>query len=72
MEQFLTTTSCRRYLLLSYFDAGARHPDEPRQQCCDNCTRHFLKSTLAAATSGAGGSALNQSYGQLIEDTKVC
>jgi superfamily II DNA helicase RecQ len=26
MEQFLTTTSCRRYLILSYFDKNVKHP----------------------------------------------
>ncbi|KAL3076253.1 hypothetical protein niasHS_013524 [Heterodera schachtii] len=39
MEQFLTTTSCRRYLILSYFDNSVQHPDVPNSDCCDNCEK---------------------------------
>uniref|UniRef100_A0A914M7G4 ATP-dependent DNA helicase n=2 Tax=Meloidogyne incognita TaxID=6306 RepID=A0A914M7G4_MELIC len=39
MEQFLTTTSCRRYLILSYFDKNVKHPEIPKSDCCDNCTK---------------------------------
>uniref|UniRef100_A0A1I8BTA7 ATP-dependent DNA helicase n=1 Tax=Meloidogyne hapla TaxID=6305 RepID=A0A1I8BTA7_MELHA len=39
MEQFLTTTSCRRYLVLSYFDKTVKHPEIPKSDCCDNCTK---------------------------------
>ena len=39
MEQFLTTTSCRRYLVLSYFDKKVKHPEVPKSDCCDNCTK---------------------------------
>uniref|UniRef100_A0A914GXA3 ATP-dependent DNA helicase n=1 Tax=Globodera rostochiensis TaxID=31243 RepID=A0A914GXA3_GLORO len=39
MEQFLTTMSCRRYLILSYFDNSIQHPDAPNSDCCDNCAK---------------------------------
>lgn len=38
MEQFLRTSSCRRYLILSYFDSSFPHPNEPQADCCDRCT----------------------------------
>lgn len=41
MEQFLTTTSCRRYFILSYFDKNTQHPDMPDPECCDNCAKRF-------------------------------
>lgn len=41
MEQFCTTTNCRRYLLLSYFDSKIKHPESPNSECCDNCLKQF-------------------------------
>lgn len=38
MEQFLKTSSCRRYMILSYFDTSFPHPNEPQVDCCDRCT----------------------------------
>ncbi|CAJ0596633.1 unnamed protein product [Cylicocyclus nassatus] len=37
MEEFLTSMRCRRYLLLSHFDASTAAPPQPRSNCCDNC-----------------------------------
>lgn len=41
MEQFTTTTSCRRYLILSYFDSSVKHPEVPVPDCCDNCSKRL-------------------------------
>lgn len=41
MEQFATTISCRRYLLLSYFDEHAKHPSQSMADCCDICQRQL-------------------------------
>lgn len=41
MEQFATTISCRRYLILSYFDENVKHPTQPRNDCCDICQRQL-------------------------------
>lgn len=45
MEQFCTTTNCRRYLLLSYFDKKTKHPETPDPECCDNCFKQSEKSS---------------------------
>lgn len=59
MEQFLTTQSCRRFLLLSYFDPNTKHPGEPRQNCCDNCTK-LLNQNYDA-----------KNYEKMVSDSKV-
>lgn len=41
MEQFATTISCRRYLILSYFDENIKHPTQPVADCCDICQRQL-------------------------------
>lgn len=45
MEQFCTTTNCRRYLLLSYFDKKTKHPETPDPECCDNCLKQSEKAS---------------------------
>jgi len=37
MEQYLTTTSCRRKAVLSHFDKRAESSVTGTDKCCDNC-----------------------------------
>ncbi|XP_076814654.1 bifunctional 3'-5' exonuclease/ATP-dependent helicase WRN-like isoform X2 [Clavelina lepadiformis] len=37
MEQYLTTTSCRRKMILSHFDKRAESSIGGTEKCCDNC-----------------------------------
>lgn len=55
MEDFLTTASCRRHLILSYFDPTVTAPETPQEDCCDNCTR-LLRSGSKPPSSCASSS----------------
>jgi len=37
MEQYLSTTSCRRRAILSHFDKHAESSITGTKKCCDNC-----------------------------------
>ncbi|KAI1713758.1 DEAD/DEAH box helicase domain-containing protein [Ditylenchus destructor] len=51
MDQFLNTSGCRRYLLLSYFDPNVKYPEEPREDCCDNCRKMLKEQNSGQETS---------------------
>ena len=57
MEDFLTTTGCRRHLILSYFDPKLAAPETPQEDCCDNCTRQLRSSGSSKAPSVTSSSA---------------
>lgn len=50
MEQYLTTNNCRRFLLLSYFDANIQRETEPRTSCCDNCDKKMTDGVTFTGT----------------------
>lgn len=54
MQEFLTTTGCRRCILLKHFEEEENAPpkqmvneDSFKQNCCDNCTER-LKTDKSA------------------------
>jgi werner syndrome ATP-dependent helicase len=54
MKKFLTTSCCRRKILLNHFEEEKNHltdlNTEFKQNCCDNCT-HRLKSSNQASNN---------------------
>uniref|UniRef100_A0A914C886 ATP-dependent DNA helicase n=1 Tax=Acrobeloides nanus TaxID=290746 RepID=A0A914C886_9BILA len=50
MEKYLTTTNCRRYLLLSYFDPNLDPKGDAYARCCDNC-EHRVNSGVASKST---------------------
>ncbi|TKR68005.1 hypothetical protein L596_024059 [Steinernema carpocapsae] len=49
MENFLRTASCRRRIILSHFDGAKRNSEEPKLDCCDNCTIAIKKKEIGIA-----------------------
>ena len=46
MEQYLTTTSCRRKAILSHFDKRAESSIAGTEKCCDNCRAKYVLVTF--------------------------